>query len=190
MASGQPRRIVSILCSLPGSRRELPAVTGQHASHGPRELRLRQRIYATSYARAASGSKGGRTQAESRTIQFQGGRLQKQARQEAPGSTISTRALSHVSSVLRLRAESQSQPHGTQCVLNCFPPGETESGSAGTQPDKGDPGRRCADGASGLWRLNSVRGLRFLSPSDTGAMPPKIPGSGAEPLGCRPDSRP
>ena len=28
-------------------------------------------------------------------------------------------------------------------------PGETESGSAGTQPDKGEPGRRCAEGASG-----------------------------------------
>ena len=30
-------------------------------------------------------------------------------------------------------------------------PGETESGSAGTQPDKGYPGRRCAKGASGPW---------------------------------------
>jgi hypothetical protein len=30
-------------------------------------------------------------------------------------------------------------------------PGETESGSAGTQPDEGYPGRRCALGASGPW---------------------------------------
>ena len=29
------------------------------------------------------------------------------------------------------------------------PPGEAESGSAGVQPDKEYPGRRCADGASG-----------------------------------------
>ena len=32
-------------------------------------------------------------------------------------------------------------------------PGETEPGSAGVQPGKGYPGRRCADGASGLLRL-------------------------------------
>ena len=31
-------------------------------------------------------------------------------------------------------------------------PEETESGSAGTQPDKGYSGLRCAKGASGLWR--------------------------------------
>ena len=30
-------------------------------------------------------------------------------------------------------------------------PGETESGSAGTQPDKGYPGRRCAHGTAGPW---------------------------------------
>ena len=30
-------------------------------------------------------------------------------------------------------------------------PGETESGSAGTQPDKGYPGRRCAHGTEGPW---------------------------------------
>jgi hypothetical protein len=29
-------------------------------------------------------------------------------------------------------------------------PGEAESGSAGVQPDKEYPGRRCADGAAGL----------------------------------------
>ena len=35
-------------------------------------------------------------------------------------------------------------------------PGETESGSAGTQPDKGYPGLRCANGASGpRWLLPS-----------------------------------
>ena len=33
-----------------------------------------------------------------------------------------------------------------------FWPGETESGSAGTQPDKGYPGRRCAHGTAGPWR--------------------------------------
>ena len=31
-------------------------------------------------------------------------------------------------------------------------PGETESGSAGTQPDEGYPGRRCAHGTAGPWR--------------------------------------
>jgi hypothetical protein len=31
--------------------------------------------------------------------------------------------------------------------------GETESGSAGKQPDKGYPDRRCAKGVSGPWRL-------------------------------------
>ena len=48
-------------------------------------------------------------------------------------------------------------------------PGEAESGSAGVQPDKEYPGRRCADGASPLGNQTS-RGL-FLSPSDTGVMP-------------------
>jgi hypothetical protein len=37
-------------------------------------------------------------------------------------------------------------------------PGEAESGSAGVQPDKEYPGRRCADGASGPWSAIS-RGL-------------------------------
>src|SRR5262249_31126324 len=32
-------------------------------------------------------------------------------------------------------------------------PGEAESGSAGVQPDKEYPGRRCADGASDLWGI-------------------------------------
>ena len=32
-------------------------------------------------------------------------------------------------------------------------PGEAESGSAGVQPDKEYPGRRCADGASGPWGI-------------------------------------
>ena len=35
-----------------------------------------------------------------------------------------------------------------------FWPGETESGSAGTQPDKGYPGRRCAHGTEGPWLRN------------------------------------
>jgi hypothetical protein len=33
-------------------------------------------------------------------------------------------------------------------------PEETESGSAGTQPDKGYPGLRCAKGTLGRWRSN------------------------------------
>jgi len=36
--------------------------------------------------------------------------------------------------------------------VSLFWPGETESGSAGTQPDKGYPGRRCAHGTAGPWR--------------------------------------
>jgi hypothetical protein len=39
------------------------------------------------------------------------------------------------------------------------PPGEAESGSAGVQPDKEYPGRRCADGASDLWGIKTSRGL-------------------------------
>ena len=42
-------------------------------------------------------------------------------------------------------------------------PGETESGSAGTQPDKGYPGRRCAKGASGPRQLH-CRGPHYLMP--------------------------
>jgi hypothetical protein len=57
--------------------------------------------------------------------------------------------------------------------LSWMTPGETESGSAGTQPGKGYPGRRCADGASGLWWRELPEAV-FLSPSDTGAMPQKI----------------
>jgi len=37
-------------------------------------------------------------------------------------------------------------------------PGEAESGSAGVQPDKEYPGRRCADGASGPLRAKASRG--------------------------------
>ena len=40
-------------------------------------------------------------------------------------------------------------------------PGETESGSAAKQPEKGDPGRRCAKGASGPLAALASRG-RFL----------------------------
>ena len=39
--------------------------------------------------------------------------------------------------------------------------GETESGSALKQPDKGDPGRRCDNGASGPLAAFASRG-RFL----------------------------
>src|SRR5260370_17981449 len=48
------------------------------------------------------------------------------------------------------------------------PAGEAESGSAGVQPDKEYPGRRCADGASGPW--GKLQGP-FFSPSDTRVMP-------------------
>src|SRR3990172_9130690 len=40
-------------------------------------------------------------------------------------------------------------------------PGETEPGSAGTQPDKGYPGRRCAHGTAGPWR-KSLLGAALL----------------------------
>ena len=53
-------------------------------------------------------------------------------------------------------------------------PGETEPGSAGTQPGKGYPGRRCANGASGLWWSVSLGAVFFCLPLDTGAMPWKI----------------
>ncbi len=52
-------------------------------------------------------------------------------------------------------------------------PGETESGSAGTQPDKGYPGRRCAKGVSGP-RWETRRGPFFFAPLDTVAIPKKI----------------
>ena len=48
-------------------------------------------------------------------------------------------------------------------------PGETESGSAGTQPDKGFPGRRCDNGASGPWSLLRSGAVLFSQPLDTGA---------------------
>jgi len=52
-------------------------------------------------------------------------------------------------------------------------PGETESGSAGKQPDKGYPGRRCAKvhRAPGGSRC---LGPFYQIPLDTGAMPQKI----------------
>ena len=40
--------------------------------------------------------------------------------------------------------------------------GETESGSAGTQPDKGYPDLRCANGASDPWLL-MPSGVAFLA---------------------------
>src|SRR5665213_3913054 len=52
-------------------------------------------------------------------------------------------------------------------------PGETESGSAGTQPDKGYSGLRCAKGAPGPWPLQAARGL-FIPSLDIGDMPYKI----------------
>ena len=52
--------------------------------------------------------------------------------------------------------------------------GETESGSAGTQPDKGYPGLRCANGASDPYRL-MLPGVVSWMPLDIGAMPQKIP---------------
>src|SRR5665213_3198766 len=53
-------------------------------------------------------------------------------------------------------------------------PGETESGSAGTQPDKGYSGLRCAKGAPGPWPLQAARGLFFIPCLDIGDMPYKI----------------
>ena len=52
-------------------------------------------------------------------------------------------------------------------------PGETESGSAGTQPDEGYPGLRCANGASDPCRL-TLSGVVSWMPLDIGAMPQKI----------------
>src|SRR3990172_1091659 len=55
------------------------------------------------------------------------------------------------------------------CKRNVHPlgnlgsPGETESGSAGKQPDKGYPGRGCAEGASGL-RWATLAGGHLWSP--------------------------
>ena len=43
-------------------------------------------------------------------------------------------------------------------------PGETESGSAGTQPDKGYPGRRCAHGTEGLWLKSWLGAALWRSP--------------------------
>ena len=40
-------------------------------------------------------------------------------------------------------------------------PGETESGPAGTQLDKGYPGRRCTKGASGPWWENPSGAVFF-----------------------------
>jgi len=45
-------------------------------------------------------------------------------------------------------------------------PGETESGSAGTQPDKGYPGRWRAHGARGPWR-NTLPGAALLKSHGT-----------------------
>lgn len=58
--------------------------------------------------------------------------------------------------------------------------GETELGTAGTQPDKGYPGRRRVNDAT--WpRLVTGSGLYFLLSLNAGVMPQKIPGSGAAP---------
>ena len=57
-------------------------------------------------------------------------------------------------------------------------PGETESGSAGTQPDKGYPGRRCAKGASGPGRGDPSGVVFFLhhwTPSPCLENPPAKP---------------
>jgi hypothetical protein len=53
-------------------------------------------------------------------------------------------------------------------------PGETESGSALKQPDKGYLGRRCAHGVIGLLRSRRHPGAAFLYPLDTRIMPWKI----------------
>src|SRR5207237_8301639 len=58
--------------------------------------------------------------------------------------------------------------HGPTALAILLAPGEAESGSAGVQPDKEYPGRRCADGASGPW--GKTPGV-FFSPSDTRVMP-------------------
>ena len=62
-------------------------------------------------------------------------------------------------------------------------PGEADSGSAGTQPDKAlshskGPGLRCANGASGCWWFR-LPGAVFLGQLDIGVMPLKstLPGS-------------
>jgi len=56
-----------------------------------------------------------------------------------------------------------------------FWPGETESGSAGTQPDQGYPGRRCAQGTAGPWRKTWLEAALLLSHGT-----PDPAGSGAE----------
>ena len=58
-------------------------------------------------------------------------------------------------------------------------PGEAESGSAGTQPDKEYPGLRCANGASDLWR-RLLPGVVLIRTLDIGVMPFKI--QAAKPL--------
>ncbi len=70
----------------------------------------------------------------------------------------------------------------SKCSMTASPPvgalvapGETESGSAGTQPDKGYPGRRCAKWCI-LPLVVQRRQRLFFFPHllDTGVMPPKI----------------
>ena len=53
------------------------------------------------------------------------------------------------------------------------PPRETEAGSAGKQPTKGDLGLRCANGVSGPCRDVSTRAVVFCT-LDVGVMPQKI----------------
>jgi hypothetical protein len=60
-------------------------------------------------------------------------------------------------------------------------PGEAESGSAGTQPDKEYPGLRCANGASDPWKL-LLLGVVLIFALDIGAMPKKI--HAAKPQTC------
>jgi len=51
-------------------------------------------------------------------------------------------------------------------LLQSHLPGETESGSAGTQPDKGYPGRRCANDAQRPLIVLKIRGRFYLRPLD------------------------
>ena len=67
--------------------------------------------------------------------------------------------LSHVRSLLRGRLIGWQDGNWIAMLKSL---GETESGSAGTQPDKGYPGRRCAKGAVGPWRVR-LSGAFLLS---------------------------
>jgi len=75
---------------------------------------------------------------------------------------------------------------GAKLGVAPFPPGETELGSAGTQPNERCPGRGCAKVHPAAGGVTSPAAVFFAIALDTCAMPPKIPRRQDVALSARP----